>query len=366
MCNKNWALNLFIAVVISGFTAASSLNAGTYPINRGAKSVDTDAISRDDQFQEMLRAIASPKSAERAVLIGSKLTELEQCLSPAPLEMVTAPGRLALPRVLVDGVEAFAGGLDSLDFWASVAFDASEAARAMACMLGEGAMSSLEGLKRFRERASDPRPAMIDLIRLQAHITSPPAGALIPGIAKSDWDFLHNSPNPCYRILALQIYDSVEQTPSDLLALYRECLFGGCSYFEVRALAAIQFHEDYREDVAKLLETYAATNPIDDGTLSGLRSPFADLESGARNLAATIRAALANQPTGRKAEGSGGSSVIPTGSKHAPSEAHKVDGSLKPESGNSTLRTVSPWLVLGVVIAASCAVLLMLLKRRAR
>ncbi|MEQ1933520.1 MAG: hypothetical protein ABL962_06540, partial [Fimbriimonadaceae bacterium] len=115
----------------------------------------------------------------------------------------------------------------------------------------------------------------IDILRFRASRGAWPGSRLPEPPAKNLWAALHGSGNPCYRLIALEYFDSVNQTPDELLSLYEECLLKGCSYLEVRALEAISANEDRRQAVVRLLRQYASTrNIVNDGTLHLTRSHF--------------------------------------------------------------------------------------------
>jgi len=116
-------------------------------------------------------------------------------------------------------------------------------------------------------------------------------------MSKSVWSKLHKSKNPIYRLMALDKCDAVEQSPSELLALYKECLFGSCSYLEIRALESILRARDYRPEVAQLINEYLASNPLqNDGTVPNIRVLFQSPLEGAREALKLINEYLAAPP----------------------------------------------------------------------
>lgn len=145
------------------------------------------------------------------------------------------------------------------------------------------------------EKAKSPAVASLDVLTVTASIGSFPGGrALNAAPSKADWAALIQSANPCYRFLGLEYFDAVPQSPDELLSLYRQCLFGACSYMEDRALTAINRHEDYREAVAKLLEEYAASNPVmDGGTMSKIRDLYRDRVKASAEIVKRIREHIA-------------------------------------------------------------------------
>lgn len=142
----------------------------------------------------------------------------------------------------------------------------------------------------LQKKSTDSEVSTTDIIELQGTLDYWQGGKLKAPLSKQTWQELHKSTNPLNRFIALEKFDSVEQSPAELLALYRECLFGACSYLEVRALEGITRNKDFREDVARLLEEYIASNPpADDGSLPKLRNNFPDLVEGAKRVITLIR-----------------------------------------------------------------------------
>ena len=96
----------------------------------------------------------------------------------------------------------------------------------------------------------------------------------VPLSEKKTWQILHSSKNPCYRLIALEYFDSVNQTPEEVLQLYRECLFHTCSYMEERAMNKMFFDPVCRpEEILALLREYLDSKPLEnDGTRGGHRS----------------------------------------------------------------------------------------------
>lgn len=208
------------------------------------------------------------------------------------------------------------------------------------------------------ERSRSKEVNTIDILRLHLAIGGWPGERLQQDrekLTKSSWEIIHASKHPCYRFIALEKLDSVEQSPAELLALYRECLFGACSYLEARAFEAITSNKDFREDVAKLLEEYIATSPpANDGTLPSLRNKFPHLIKGAEGIIAIIR--NSGKPDAQAQQQSSPLAQSAAQSKQQPSEVKPVQSSEKPVS--------TPWIVWGVLIAAATGLLWLLLKSR--
>ena len=150
-------------------------------------------------------------------------------------------------------------------------------------------LSSQAAFDLMVDRIGESEVNSIDILRLAGALGYTMGAKLRSPLTKAAWERLHTAVNPVYRFIALEKLDSVEQTPSELLALYRECLLGSCSYLEARALSAIMHNQDYREEVAILLEEYKASNPPEnDGTLPS-RKDVKSLMDGADRLIKLIR-----------------------------------------------------------------------------
>jgi hypothetical protein len=90
---------------------------------------------------------------------------------------------------------------------------------------------------------------------------------------KKFWQMMREGRNPCYRLIALWKFDSVDQSPEEMLDLYRECLFKSCTFLEIRAMHRIYTENDRRPEVIALLKKYLDTKPLtNDGTDHHARS----------------------------------------------------------------------------------------------
>lgn len=225
--------------------------------------------------------------------IEAQLKKSASLISPKVWPVVIADGKMGLPQVLIteNGID---GGLDC--FFRIEVLSASEQEQ-----IDMGAYAMFWTLLRdqypqrafalMAESAEAEKVSTIDVLRVTASIgLSPGSHRLSASTDKSDWEAMHRSRNPCYRFLALEFFDSVPQSPDELLVRYRECLFGACGYMEGRALEAINRNEDYREKVAKLLEDYVASNPTpDDGTIPSTRDLYRDRVRHSTEFAKRIR-----------------------------------------------------------------------------
>jgi uncharacterized membrane protein len=135
---------------------------------------------------------------------------------------------------------------------------------------------------------------------------------------------------------------------------------------EARALTAINRHKDYREAVAKLLEEYAASNPVmDDGTTSKIRDLYRDRVKASAEVVQRIREHIAKHGekplTNDSADQAAPNSMssLPVVQPPAPKKAPEAKPSTASEEPAST-----SWLVWGVLVVAAIGLLWLLLKGR--
>jgi hypothetical protein len=301
------------------------------------------------------------------LLLKKHIQELEETIQRQPVSVVTAVGRMPLPDVLPHTHGAFSGGFDAEPLLEQVSLNGEDGGRMLAYVLLLEKMGGLALFGHISGAAKKNTVDIIDVLRLQGLISSPPGGKLLPPPTLQQWAELHQSANPVYRFIALEKFDSVEQSPEDLLALYRECLFGACSYLEVRALEAITRNKDFREEVAKLLEEYIASNPpANDGTLPGLRNNFPNLIEGAKRVIATIRntekpaapSSPQSDPFAQTTPAPKPPPVVQPPTPKAP-EAKPTTSTPSEEPTSST-----PWSIIVVLIVAAVGLLWLLLKGR--
>jgi hypothetical protein len=208
---------------------------------------------------------------------ASKLSKLAQeygaLVNDGPLEIATVPGKLSPPKVLIGGDEGWnpasdnEGALDRLFRGNSDQRKAGERA-----IMLEGVFIHLapeKALKSMVPRLGSAKPTLKDAMNLHAACYyRQPGTPLSKQVPKELWLQFYNSPNPCYKILALEKYDSTTQSPEELLKLYRECLFHTFGYLQVRALEGIYRSKDFRPEVRALIEEFQKSSPVEnDGTL---------------------------------------------------------------------------------------------------
>lgn len=347
--------------------------------------IDAEAIV-DGAFFEVQRDIARQMGKSDAAQIGSG-EELQSWMREngswlakqaqvyrQPLEhrewpLAKPEGRMPLPSVIANRGGGLVSGIDGVWSIDSLADDAeSVAAIVKYGFFFQTVFENAPSLAvSWRIAHGGDAFTTADIVEMQSALGYWPGGKLTAPLPKSDWQALHQSANPLNRFIALEKFDSVEQSPAELLALYRECLFGACSYLEVRALEAITRNEDFREEVAKLLEEYIASNPpANDGTLPGLRNNFPNLIEGAKRVIAAIRntdqpAAPTSPQVDPFAQTTSTPKPLPLVQPPAPKKALEA----KPASTQSEEPTSStPWSVVAVLIVAATGLLWLLVRNR--
>lgn len=94
-------------------------------------------------------------------------------------------------------------------------------------------------------------------------------------LTKPSWNKLRQSKNSILRMIALSNFKTFEHSPSELLVLYKECMFNSCSFLEIRALEAIQTKKDFRIEVVQILKEYLDSGPVEnDGTVPNTKVAF--------------------------------------------------------------------------------------------
>ena len=211
--------------------------------------------------------------------------------------MVSCPGKMPLPGVIIKK-SFWEGG------WSSMNLELSKVEYIQArwdSYLGRwGYMMYRFTPFCFDELATDcDRPSVTtsDLVKLQAGLDYDASANDLDGTvlcttigspSHESWEKLFRSSNPCYRLLALIHYDSVDLSPEELMEVYRQGLFHSCSYVEMRVLVGIAKSHDYRTEVLDLVKMYAASNPCkDDGTL-GQCLTFPNIHSAIEAVLARI------------------------------------------------------------------------------
>ena len=304
--------------------------------------------------------------------IETQLRRAASFIAPQVWPVVAADGKMALPQVLIQE-NGIVGGLDSLFRVEALSASVKEQSPLVAYALLWGALLDQHPQRAFAlmaERATAETVSTIDVLHLTASIDqSPGSRRLNVSPNKADWEALHQSKNPCYRFLALEFFDSVPQSPDDLLWLYRECLFGACGYMEGRALQAIHRNEDYREAVAKLLEEYVASNPTpNDGTIPRIRDHYYDRIRNSKEFVTRIREYIAKNgekmPTAFSPTEPDSTQPANTGNAadRSPKKPQTIADAVRP----APAETSRLWIVTVGAVIAAVGLLWLLLKKRKR
>ncbi len=301
----------------------------------------TESVGSDPSFGHWLR--------ENHIWLEKQTRVFAKPLTEQTWPMVTAEGRMPMPSVLANSGSGIAAGIDAVWSVHSLCTDAQSALEIVRYGWFWSSLvdnDSAFAISWLLNKVNSTAPTTADVVELQAMIGYWPGQRLNTLVAKKEWEKLHSSANPIHRFIALEKFDSTEQSPSELLALYRECLFGACSYLEVRALEAITRNQDFREEVATLLEEYIASNPpTDDGTLPKLRSNFPDLIEGARSVIEMIRSHVKeglyeNHPVPSSASGIG----------YPENEPKEAAGQTDAEELADASSPIIPWVVGALIV----------------
>jgi hypothetical protein len=290
---------LCISFSLMGLTMCFA--APRYPIYVGERSEPAEGSEFEGQIIGLYPELKdyakkpSPVLTEKDHL--SRLQKAAQHIAQRTWPVVSADGKMSLPGILIAGRGLNCGGDEVFNIHL-VSQDSVEQIHVFVYGMYFGAFFHKYPKTAFEYMANlalNPDVTTLDVLHLSASIGSFPSfRTWDQGPKKSDWDKLYTSPNSCYRLIALNYLSAVPHSPSEQIALYRECLFGSCSFLENRAIFGIRLTEDSRAEVAQLLEDYAASNPlIDDNSGPTLRNAVPHLRDGALKQARLIREKIA-------------------------------------------------------------------------
>jgi hypothetical protein len=347
--------------------------------------VDPVGLAQGVTLNDLIQSFSAEAAHEASAKFGGKppdetahhqwclelLTRAEKIVPQRIWQMDQPQGRMMLPSVLAGNGHGLICGFDTWYAISLLATD-SESFKSMSryAWLWQRFIDTKPqvAFELMATRAHNVEITTIDILRLQGALSYWPGGKLQAPLSKDAWQKLYRATNPVYRLIALEKFDSVEQSPAELLALYRECLFGACSYLEVRALEAITRNKDFREEVAKLLEEYIASNPLaNDGTMPGLRNNFPNLIEGAKRVIAAIRnTEEPTAPTLPQVDPFEQSTPTPKPPPVVQPPPPKKTPSTTPTTTTPSVELTSstPWSVIVILIVPATVLLWLVLKRR--
>lgn len=257
-----------------------------YPIPSNIDENPRDYLEEMLTKHPLLSKMAESDSKHRpsATTLIDELRKIERKIPSKKWPNVFAAGKMPLPAPLITN-SGFTEFFDFIGYRNGTAiFSPDQQTRERLAIYGTLwhmliQTHTREAFRIMKQGAGHAKATTIDIIRLLASVDDW-GGVYLEGKPdKADWLALHDSPNPCYRFLSLQYFRVVDQSPEELAQLYRECLFGGCTYLEVSALRSIRRNwdggvvksiGDGGVEVAKLLYSYGKLKPFsNDGTLSG-------------------------------------------------------------------------------------------------
>jgi hypothetical protein len=269
---------------------------------RSLQSQEKEADFFDDvAFSNYLVELKGLPADERVKRLTRMSQTMTMALGGRPVEYKSEPGRLVPPAVMIGGRNGWSPSSDGEPLLHRL-FPEHERQRKIAerailawrLLIHE---SHGEAMAWIAQRTSSTVPSVGDVVKLVASMERQPGAILTQKISKELWTKLHGSSNPCYKILALEKYDSTDQSPEELLKLYRECLFQTFGYLQVRALEGIYRSKDYRPEVRNLLREFLASSPAeDDGTLPPFPANFSNPVEGAKRLLAHMEKGGVDSP----------------------------------------------------------------------
>jgi hypothetical protein len=325
-------------------------------------------LGADEGFTKTLESIvAMPPAAKVAAF--AKLTHFNDLpLSGRQLSMTVGRQQIKAPKELAGG---WVAGADSEAKIKRIAgSDGKLQADIEQSLISWGLFinsAPKEAFAAMLSSANSNVATMADVVRILAITERQPGQLLTQQVPKETWKLMHESSNPCCKILALEKYDSTEQSPDELLSLYRECLINSFGYLQVRALEGILRSKDFRPEVAALLKEYLNTNPTaDDGTLPAFPATIGNPLDGAKMILAEMSKAgspvLATPSKSLFFSASSAGTSLPSVKLPAPKKAPEE----KPAATTASEEPASstPWSIIVVLIVAATGLLWLLLKRR--
>jgi hypothetical protein len=324
------------------------------------------APTGDDAFTKTLESIIAMPNAQKVSAFSRLVNLSDLSLSGVQLSMTVGTGINKAPKELAGG---WVAGADSEAKVRRIAGSnvniQMNIQKALICWGLFLDAAPQEAFTAMLSRADAGKATLADAARILAATERTPGQQLKQQVPKAMWKLLHESSNPCCKILALEKYDSTEQSPAELLSLYRECLMDSFGYLQVRALEGIYRSKDFRPEVAALLKEYLNSNPPpDDGTLPAFPALIRNPVDGAKLILAEISKAdtTVNATPSKSLPSIPSSTVIPPPSvqQTAPKKAPEAMPSRASEQSTSS----TPWSIIVVLIMAVSGLLWLLLKKR--
>jgi hypothetical protein len=327
-----------------------------------------DGLNADIAFAKALESIVAMPHAEK-VAAFAKLTNLNDLsLSGRQLSMTVGNQRIKAPKELAGG---WAAGADSE---AKIKLIAGSNGKLQTniekSLISWGLFinaAPAEAFAAMLSRVDSNVATMADAARILAITERQPGQQLKQQVPKETWKLLHESSNPCCKILALEKYDSTEQSPAELLGLYRECLMESFGYLQVRALEGVLRNKDFRPEVAALLKEYLNSNPAtDDGTLPAFPAIIGNPVDGAKMILAEISKTgiSVNASPSTLAPSLVASSGPSPPIVQPPSPKKAVEAKPLVPTPSEEPASLTPWSIIVVLILAALGLLWLLLKNR--
>jgi hypothetical protein len=260
---------------------------------------DTNVIQRAKAFEGQVKKLRDMPVNERTDALTKMVGMYDLLVGSNPVDVSLRERRIPVPNLLIGGNAGWnpASDCDSViaRMFPLAGFRQQEGEQAVSAWSLMLHYAPAEAMTLMKPSLLSSKPTLVDVVRLLASMHRQPGKQLSERIPKQLWRQFYESSNPCYKIFALEKYDSTDQSTEELLALYRECLLGSFSYLEVRALEGIYRSKDYRSSVEKLLHEYINSNPKPDGTLPSYPSLIRDPVEGAKLILSEIAQAKMKQ-----------------------------------------------------------------------
>lgn len=348
-------MQMTVRVYIFFFLAALA------PIWSQSQGVD---VLNESSFAKALESIIAMPQSEKVIAFTKLANLCDLTLTGTALTFQNTGRKITAPKELMWG---WSPGSDSVALLKRIAGNKpqlrDDLQNAIFCWGLFLDAAPQEAFTAMLSRADAGKATLADAARILAATERKPGQQLKQQVPKAVWKRMHESNNPCSKILALEKYDSTEQSPAELLSLYRECLMDSFGYLQVRALEGIYRSKDFRPEVAALLKEYLNSNPAaDDGTLPAFPAIIGNPVDGAKMILAEMSKAGSSAtapPVSRETTPAPKPlpMVQPTAQKKAPTTSTT---SIPSEAATSS----TTWSIIVVLVVAACGLLWLLVKNR--